>query len=188
VTRESASLAEALAIILWLTVLANIGVWYALSSLLLESAHRERYGQYQSRWRLMLDVVRHPLSAPGIIGRDWAAKYRAWYNAADNPAVESRRMGTWAIFGAYVVLMLFGLPVSFVVIAVIRTVLPGTLTLWVLVADAILFIAWAHEGARVLSSQPRRPVIIGAVVIGSLTCLLSAAVSLALWRAGGIAL
>jgi len=188
VTRESASLAEALAIILWLTVLANIGVWYALSSLLFESAHRERYGQYESRWRLMLGVVRHPLSAPGIIGRDWAAKYRAWFKAAADPSVESRRMSAWAVFGAYVVLMLFGLPVSFVVIAVIRAVLPGTLTLWVLVADAILFIAWVHEGARALSSQPRRPVIIGAVVVGSLVCVISAAVAIALWWAGGVAL
>jgi hypothetical protein len=136
----------------------------------------------------MLDVARHPLSAPGIIGRDWAAKYRAWYKAADDPSVESRRMSTWAVFGAFVVLMLFGLPVSFVVIAVIRSVLPGTVTLWVLVTDAILLAAWVREGGRVLSSQPRRSVIIGAVVVGSLTCLLSAAVSLALWQAGGIAL
>jgi hypothetical protein len=187
-TRESAVLAQELAIVLWLTVVANVGVWWFISSLLLESAHRERYGRYQTRSQLILDAMRHPLSAPRIIGRDWVAKYRAWYKAADDPSVELRRSTSWAAFGVYVAIVFFGLPVSFVLVAVVRSVLPGTVALWVVILNLILLAVWVRQGARGLASGSGRPLTVGGSVAGGLLCVLSAAVAIALWQAGGIAL
>jgi len=48
-TRESAILAQELAIALWITAAANVAVWWFLRDQLLESVHQQRYGRYQSR-------------------------------------------------------------------------------------------------------------------------------------------
>jgi hypothetical protein len=187
-TRETAVLAQELAIVLWLTVVANVAVWWFISSLLLESAHRERYGRYQPRSRLILDAMRHPLSAPRIIGRDWVAKYRAWYEAADDPSVELRRTRSWAAFGVYVAIVFFGLPVSFVLVATARYLFPGAVTIWMVAADLVFLAAWVRQGARALASASRRMLLVTGSVVAGVLCVISAAASIVLWQVGGITL
>jgi hypothetical protein len=188
VARESASLAEALAIVLWLTAVANALILWFLSSLLFESAHQERYGRFQTRRQLMDNMLRHPLSVPSILRRDVVERFRAPFEAVQDEPVERRRSRSWAAFGAYVAVAFVGLPVSIAIVVIVRAVLPGTVTFWVVLTDAILLIAWVRAAAAALASAPRRSAIVGAGVVGSLACLVSAVVSVALWRAGGITL
>lgn len=187
-TRESAVLAEELAIVLWLTAVANVFIYSYLNGLLLESMHRERYGRFRTRWQLTLDVVRRPISAPMTIGRDWIERLRALFDTADDPNVERERRRLWTSFGVYAGMLFIGLPVSFVLVAVVRFVLPGMVTIWVAVVDVILLAVWARRGARALASGSRRLLIVSGSVIGGLVCVLSMVVSIVLWQVGGIAL
>lgn len=187
-TRESGILGQELAIVLWLTAIANLALWWFISDQLLVFMHRERYGRFRSRWRLAVDLVRRPLSAPSTIRSDWVERYRARSDVADDPPVERQRGRSMAALATFVGMLFVGLPVAFVLVATVRRVLPGTIALWVLAADLILLAVWLRLGVREFASGSRRPVIVGGAAVGVLLCVISAAVSIALWRAGGVAL
>lgn len=187
-TRETGILSQELAIVLWLTVIANVALGWFLNDLLLVFLHRERYGRFRSRRRLALDALRRPLSAPSIIRSDSVEQYRARFDVADDPPVERQRRRSMAAFAIYMGVLFIGLPVAFVLVAIIRQVLPGTVTLWVVTADLILLSVWARHGIREFASGSRQLLIVGGSAVGVLLCLISAAVSIVLWRTGGVAL
>jgi len=187
-TRETGILSQELAIVLWLTAIANVALWWFLSDLLLVFMHRERYGRFRSRWRLALDAVRGPLSAPSIIRSDLVEQYRARFDVADDPLVERQRRRSMAAFAIYIGAIFIGLPGTFVLVAIVRNVLPGTITLWVVAADLILLAVWMRRGVREFASSSRRLLIVAGSAAGVLLCVISAVVSIALWRVGGIAL
>jgi hypothetical protein len=186
-TGETGILSQELAIVLWLTIIANVAIWWFLSDLLLESMHRERYGRFRSRWRLALDAVRRPLSAPAIIRSDLVEKYRARIDVADHPLVERQRRRSIAALATYVAVLFFGLPVTFRLVAIVRNVLPGTVALWVVAVDLILLAVWIRRGVRGFGSGSGRLLIVGGSVAGVLLCVISAAISSGLWQTGGIA-
>ena len=184
-TRETGILSQELAIVLWLTAIANVALWWFLSDLLLVFMHRERYGRFRSRWRLALDAVRRPLSAPSIIRIDLVERYRARFDVADDPLVERQRRRSMAAFAIYIGAIFIGLPATFVLVAIVRNVLPGTITLWVVAADLILLAVWMRRGVREFASESRRLLIVGGSAAGVLLCVISAVVSIALWQIGG---
>jgi hypothetical protein len=110
------------------------------------------------------------------------------FDTADDLNVERERRRLRTAFGVYAGIVFIGLPASFVLVAVVRLVLPGTVTLLLVAVDLILLALWVRQGARGLASGSGRLLIASFSVAGGLLCALSAAVAIALWQAGGIAL
>src|SRR6266566_5657995 len=59
-------------------------------------------------------------SAPSIVGHDMVERTRARFDTANDRSVERQRTASWAAFGVYVAVAFIGLPVSFVIVAVVR--------------------------------------------------------------------
>jgi len=77
--------------------------------------------------------------------------------------------------------MFGGLPAAFVLVAILRNFLPGSVALWIVAVNLIIVWAWVRVGARAVRPDPRIPDL-AISVAGGVVCVISIAASVVIWR------
>lgn len=184
--RESGSLNQEVAILIWVAAFANAAVWWFVEDRIFEALYRQSDGSHRTRGQVLNDLVRRPASLPSIAARNWSARMTARFVPAGEPELERQRRK--ALLGSVtgLVVIFLGLPISLRFVASVRDVLPGTVVLWAAAADLIVMAAWARRGVQTRSQQDPQRLRFTASVAGVAICVASLAVLVELWISGGV--
>ena len=180
-------LTQEIAILIWLTGLVSAALWYLQEERDFDTAHRQRYGTYRSRSRLLFDLLRSPASMPSIIDKDKTARMDARFHALDDVGLERQRRVMILALVTLGAIGFIGLPAISVVATVIREVLPGTLIAWAAAFDVVLMAVWLRRGVRDPVDPERPRPSVATNIAGAIACAASLAALVALWQSGGIA-
>ena len=184
--RDSGALALEIAIVVWVTTVANAGIWWQLQDRLFDAIRRQRLGTTKGGFLLFLGMLGRPKSSGSMLkGHGWA-RFEALVKHSDDEEVERQRRLNLVAFGMVMGVGFVGILAIPYTIATLRDLFPGSLIAWSsatsLVAMAIWIVSWIR-----IRRMPTRPGMRRvATVAGVLVNAVSLAALAALWRTGGL--
>jgi hypothetical protein len=141
--RESVTLFQEIAIVMWVTCVANAATWWVLEDRLFDAVRRRRSGTSEGGIRLILGILGRPKSGASLVMRDVASRLDAHVvRSADEEIEKQRRLTLMALVTAAATVF-FGFLLVLFAFSRLRVLFPGTLIAWSAATDVILMTVWA---------------------------------------------